>query len=70
MLHLTQKIAFLLAMATARRVSEIHAFAVVSEHLRFNKLDGSVLLRTQPGFLAKNQVPSECPDEILVPNLA
>ena len=37
-------------MATAGRVSEIHAFGVDSEHLRFSKLDGSVSLRTQPGF--------------------
>ena len=50
MLHLTLKTVLLLAMATARRVSEIHAVAVDSEHLRFSKLDGSLSLRTQPGF--------------------
>ena len=61
---------FLLAMAMASRVSEIHAFSVDSEHLRFNKSNGSVSLRTQTGFLAKNQLPSRCPDDILVPNLA
>ena len=68
--HLTLKTVFLLAMATARRVSEIHAFSMDSGHLRFNQSDGSVSLRTQPGFLAKNQVLSVCPDDILVPNLA
>ena len=68
--HLTLKTVFLLAMATARRVSEIHAFSMDSGHLRFNQSDGSVSLRTQPGFLAKNQLPSVCPDDILVPNLA
>lgn len=68
--HLTLKTVFLLAMATARRVSEIHAFSMDSEHLRFNQSDGSVSLRTQPGFLAKNQFPSICPDDILVQNLA
>ena len=57
-------------MATAGRVSEILAFAVDSEHLRFNKLDGSVSVRIQPGFRAKNQVPSQCLDNILVPDLA
>ena len=46
LLNLTRK-------ATASRVSEIHAFSVDSEHLRFNKSDGSVSLRTQTGFLAK-----------------
>lgn len=70
LLNLTRKTVFLLALATASRVSEIHAFSVDSEHLRFNKLDGSVSIRTQPGFLAKNQLPSRCPDDILVPNLA
>lgn len=68
--HLTLKTVFLLAMATARRVSEIHAFSMDSGHLRFNQSEGSVSLRTQPGFLAKNQLPSVCPDDILVPNLA
>ena len=70
LLHLTMKTAFLLAMATAKRVSEIHALAMDSEHLRFNKLYGSVSLRTQSGFLTKNQLPSKCPESILVPNLA
>ena len=66
--HLTLKTVFLLAMATARRVS--HTFSMDSGHLRFNQSDGSVSLRTQPGFLAKNQLPSVCPDDILVQNLA
>ena len=70
LLNLTRKTVFLLALATASRVSEIHAFSVDSEHLRFNKPDGSVSLRTQTGFLAKNQLPSRCPDDILIPNLA
>ena len=48
--HLTLKTVFLLALATARRVSEIHAFSMDSGHLRFNQSDGSVSLRTQTGF--------------------
>ena len=60
LLNLTRKTVFLLALATASRVSEIHAFSVGSEHLRFNNPDGSVSLRTQTGFLAKNQLPSRC----------
>ena len=51
--HLTLKTVFLLAMATARRVSEIHAFSMDSGHLRFNQSDGSVSLRTQSGFWQK-----------------
>ena len=68
--HLTLKTVFLLAMATARRVSEIHTFSMDSGHLRFNQSDGSVSLRTQTGFLAKNHLPSVSPDDILVQNLA
>ncbi|MCG8069891.1 MAG: hypothetical protein JAY84_18765 [Candidatus Thiodiazotropha taylori] len=70
LLHLTQKTVFLLTLATAGRVSEIHALAMDPEHLRFNESDGSVSLRTQSGFIAKNQLPSVCSPEILVPNLA
>ena len=40
------------------------------EHLRFNKSDGSVSLRTQSGFRPKNQLPSKCPSTIIIPNLA
>ena len=68
--HLTLKTVFLLAMTTARRVSEVHTFSMDSGHLRFNQSDGSVSLRTQTGFLAKNQFPSVCLDDILVQNLA
>ena len=44
--HLTLKTIFLLAMATARSVSEVHTFSMDSGHLRFNQSDGSVSLRT------------------------
>ena len=53
LLNLTEKTAFLLTMATAKWVSEIHALAMDTEHLRFDKTDGSVSLRTQMGFFAK-----------------
>ena len=69
-LHVTLKTAFLLALATAKRCSEIHALAMDSNHLRFNQSDGSVSLIVQTGFLAKNQLPSICPDPIVIPNLA
>lgn len=70
LLHLSQKTVFLLTLATAGRISEIHALAMDPDHLRFNDDDGSVSLRTQAGFIAKNQLPSVCSAEILVPNLA
>ena len=64
------KTAFLLALATAKRCSEVHALAMDENHLRFNQSDGSVSLIVQTGFLAKNQIPSICPDPIVIPSLA
>ena len=68
-LHVKLKTVFLLALATSKRC-EIHALAMDSNHLRFNQSDGSVSLIVQTGFLAKNQLPSICPDPIVIPNLA
>ena len=67
-LHVTLKTASLLALATAKRCSKIYALAMDSNHLRFSQSDGSVSLIVQTGFLAKNQLPSICPDPILIPN--
>ena len=41
-LHVTIKTTFLLAFATAKRCSEIHALAVDANHLRFSQSDGSI----------------------------
>ena len=68
--HVTIRTAFLLALATAKRCSKIHALAMDSQHLRFNQIDGSVSLMLKTGFLAKNQLPSVKPDPIVVPSLA
>ena len=68
--HLSVKRVFLVTLATARRVSEVHAFAIDSDHLGFSNLDGSLILRTQVGFLAKNQLPSRAPDSITIPKLS
>ena len=40
-----------------------------ANHLRFNQSDGSVSFIVQTGFLAKNQLPSICPDPIVIPSL-
>ncbi len=69
LLNLSIKTAFLLSMASARRVSEIHALSVEEGHIRFNQNDGSVTLLPQPGFLAKNQCPSMYPVTIHIPCL-
>ena len=68
--HLSVKTVFLVTLATARRVSEVHAFSIDSDHLRFSNLDGSLILRTQLGFLAKKQLPSRAPDSIIIPRLS
>ena len=69
-LHVMIKTAFLLALATAKRCSELHALAMDANHLRFNQSDGSVSLVVKTGFLPKNQLPSICPDLIVIPSLA
>jgi hypothetical protein len=54
--RLTVKTVFLVTLATAARVSEIHALSALPDCLRFNE-DGSVSLMTCPGFIAKNRLP-------------
>ena len=63
--YLSVKTVFLVNLATARRVSEVHALSMDSDHLRFSNLDGSLILRTQLGFL-----PSRAPDSIKIPKLS
>ena len=67
-LHVMIKTAFLLALVMAKRCSEIHALAMDANHLR--KSDGSVSLIVETWFLAKNQLPSICPDPIVIASLA
>ena len=67
---LTYKTVFLLAFATARRRSELHALSVETGFIRFNESDGSFTLLCQSGFLAKNQLPSVLPKPITVPSLS
>ena len=40
--YLSVKTVFLVTLATARRVSEVHALSIDSDHLRFSNLDGSL----------------------------
>jgi hypothetical protein len=54
--HLTWKTVFLVTLATAGRVSEVHALSARWDCLGFNQ-DGSVSVLTTPGFLAKNRLP-------------
>lgn len=63
--YLTMKTVFLTTLATAGRVSEIHALSARPECLRFNQ-DGSVCLTTFPGFIAKNRLPQSGPQQYTI----
>jgi len=54
---LRDKTVFLIALATAARVSELHALSSSPECMRWNE-NGSVDLVTCPGFIAKNRLPA------------
>jgi hypothetical protein len=65
----TYKCCFLLALASGRRRSEIHAFSITEACLRFNWDKTSVTLLTDPLFLGKNQIPSKGSEPIIIPAL-
>ncbi|CAG2195874.1 unnamed protein product [Mytilus edulis] len=56
---LSYKCCFLIALATGRRRSEIHALSISESCLRFAADKSSVTLLTDPSFLAKNQLPDK-----------
>lgn len=55
---LTLKTAFLLALASGRRASEVHALSGLQHDVSYER-DGSASLVFLPEFLAKNQNPSD-----------
>ena len=67
LLHASVKTAFLISLASAKRRSELHALSFLEGHIRFTL--ESVILRLEPGFLPKTQVPGSLPDPIVIPNL-
>ena len=67
---LSYKCCFLLALASGRRRSEIHAFSTSSSCLRFSKDKSSVTLLTDPAFLGKNQIPDKGAEPIYIPALS
>ena len=60
---------FLLTFAAARR-SEIHALSIEEGCFRYDRNSDSITLLTQPGFLAKNQLPESLPEPIVSPGLS
>ncbi len=67
MLDLTRKTTFLVAGASGRRVSEIHALSTPENHLELRRDATHLLLRA--GFLAKNQTLDFTFTPIILPNL-
>ena len=65
--HVTIKTAFLVAFASARRVSEIHALSVAPTCCRITKLSATLLC--EPGFLAKNETHIFRPEPIVIRRL-
>ena len=64
-MSLTLKTVFLIALATAFRVSELHALSVAADCCRHN-VDGSYTLQTCPGFVAKNRLPSAATQVVVI----
>ncbi len=62
-----KKTAFLIAAASGRRVSDIHALSVAKEHLSFSGNAARLLPRS--GYLAKNQSVNFTPSPIILPDL-
>ena len=61
--HLSIKVVFLMAIATARRHSELHSLTVVDGHIRWEP--GGVRLIPRAGFLTKNQSSDFSPPDIV-----
>ena len=66
---LTYKCCFLLALATGRRRSELHALSVSESCIRFAAVKSSVTFLTDPAFLAKNQLSEKGSGIIVIPAL-
>ena len=67
--HLSYKCCFLLALATGRRRSELHALSISESCMRFSADKSSVTLLTDPSFVAKNQLPEKGSGTMVVPAL-
>lgn len=66
---LTYKTVFLIALASGRRRSEIHALTADEACVNFTHDESAVELHVYPGFLAKNQLPSVAHTGITIPAL-
>ena len=67
LMHLTIKLAFLLAVSTSRRGSELKALSIDGGHMRWEP--HGIRLIPALGFLTKNQSTSFQPPDIFVPDI-
>jgi hypothetical protein len=67
--NLTYKTVFLVALASAARVSEISALSAEEGFVRFKPDKSRVTLRPQVGFVAKNQQPTDPPRDMVIQSL-
>ena len=63
---LSYKCCFLLALASGRSRSEVHAFSTSNSCLRFSRDKSSVTLLMDPAFLGKNQIPDKGAEPIYI----
>ena len=52
--HLTLKVALLIALTTAKRVSDLHALSTSPDCMRFDERSSKVALKANPAFIPKN----------------
>ncbi|PIK42863.1 hypothetical protein BSL78_20279 [Apostichopus japonicus] len=64
---LTKKTLFLIALASARRRSCLHALSTKRNHIRFE--NQGVRMVPDPSFIAKNQVLNFLPGDIFIPEI-
>ena len=66
--HLTLKIAFLVALASSRRSSEVHAFSGDPKDDSFEP-NGGIYLNFLAEFIAKNQIPGSMSPTVMIKKL-
>jgi integrase len=67
--YLLMKCIFMLALATGKRCSELHAISRSPNFLRFARRNTSVFIQSNPGFLAKTESLTKRPDPFEIPAL-
>ncbi len=59
MKELSLKSALLLALTTAKRIGDLHAFSVDSDCIRFGPVDCGITLGPRPGYVPNHYLPKK-----------